>query len=407
MSTTKGIIEAAMAAQRTRERVVEQIRLATAFTESPAELAIRRAIETERIRDSAVFDTMRQIQEREREMRVLEAKWSELTTPMTGIVDHALDSIRSYRDAAERATALLRDYNGEALLHLHSDSIRAQLLVDHAGPALDSDLLLGVKAQDFSIMQDFNRRASESRMISGAFAGAADMRRLAEATGDLARASHLVGRIDDLTSSYADIASSRAAFETLPKWMREAPPITAYTGMRLVGVVTGVPSTTLVEDADEVVEACIDQSRGLIEDRLAAVGPGFADAYRGACRAVERRDSDWMRHAGVSMREVLDHLLAWLASDVALDCWCPAPTADEYGKDGWTRRAQLRYILRDARREGTERLVDEAINLILALFYPQNAAVHELVPPHCPEGMQFLLSQFQGHVATILDAAGF
>lgn len=161
-------------------------------------------------------------------------------------------------------------------------------------------------------------------------------------------------------------------------------------------------------------ETQVAHSSVLVRERCTFASDHVADSESNAAEC--RRDAD--RFAVIILgevsaartvrsRELLDHLLAALAPDDVLVAWCPQPTDKECVNGKWARRVQLSYIFRNARAGGTERLVDNIVEFVLSLFYPQNSAVHMLVAPHPPEGMQLILIEFQGQVAAILHAAGY
>lgn len=408
MSAAKDLIEAAMAAQRQHDQIREQLRLVESLRASPTTLEVQRLLDRSYADNAVWYRSMREAAEWQRSMRAVDARWAALNPQPAGLVGAAFQASRFYRDAAERAKALLGPDARDLMLQMKMDSVpnRNDVLAHYAA-TFGPNSILDVKAQEISALQEINRQAAEYRVISGALAAAANMRRLAEERGHLSPVASLVGHIDDLTASYAIVASVPARFRALPAWLQEAPPVAAYTGMRLVNLAAGISPAALAEDADDVVDERIAFRGDELGARLDRVGPGLSEAYRGARQAVEDRGADWVRHAGISMRELLDHLLRILAPNDALTQWCLQPTDGEFAQGKWTRRVQLRYIFRDVRTSGSERLIDNITEFVLALFYSKNSAVHTLIAPLAPEGMQLLFIEFQGQLAAILHAAGY
>ena len=95
-------------------------------------------------------------------------------------------------------------------------------------------------------------------------------------------------------------------------------------------------------------ESLQEQSRevlGKLEGLLAEVNPALLRSWRGVEEALEQRHSDHERHAAVSMREILTHVLHECAPDDEIRRW--SRDASFYAKGKPTRRARFRYICRD------------------------------------------------------------
>jgi hypothetical protein len=143
-----------------------------------------------------------------------------------------------------------------------------------------------------------------------------------------------------------------------------------------------------------------------LESRLVLVHEQLVVPFRGAIQSLESRNPDRVRHVGASLRTLGDELLVLLAPDKHLDTFFPNP-ADHKTDGAYTRRARLRFVFRELNRGGYATLADQDIDLMLATFFPENAAVHELVPTLTDVELNVLVRRVEGCVSVVLAAAGY
>lgn len=189
-------------------------------------------------------------------------------------------------------------------------------------------------------------------------------------------------------------------------WLTYAPTIEPYVATRLLGVVQGA-GWEIIEDAkDPEAEGLLDEHGSEVEARLAVVSPALIEPYRGALAALQARNPDWCRHASVSVRELMDHLLELLAPDEQLRSHFGSEAAAHIENGKFKRKAQLHFIFRHVAVGAYERMAEIDIELIAATFYPANSGVHTLVPALTEPQMKVFLARVRGCLLTLLAAAG-
>jgi hypothetical protein len=213
-----------------------------------------------------------------------------------------------------------------------------------------------------------------------------------------------VSGLDRVAKSFAIFSAAPEAIAQSPAWLLGTPPLLTYTGLRAASAIVGLDSELIEAETDAASEEELSELRDALAGRLLAVHSSLAEAYQGALAAMDRKGPDWVRHVSVSLRQLLTSLIDTLAPTAEMNFW-KIRTAEDTAEGGWSRRAKLRFIFREGRTTGTERMVDNIIDSTLMLIYPTSDGVHALVPPHNEAGMEYIVSHMQGVIATVLTAA--
>lgn len=192
----------------------------------------------------------------------------------------------------------------------------------------------------------------------------------------------------------------------LPRWLLQAPTLEPYLATRALGIVEQAPMELLDSERDAEAESILETLGDGLEGRLATVGAEFVGPYVGALQALQTRQADWPRHVSVSVRELMDKLLARLAPDGQLRNHFPQLTREQWNKGAFTHRARLQFIFRKVAIDEFTRMAEVDIDVTLATFFPANAGVHTLVAPLNEAQMMVLWRRIQGCISTVLQAAG-
>ncbi|MCK5305743.1 MAG: hypothetical protein KAJ66_01270 [Candidatus Omnitrophica bacterium] len=185
----------------------------------------------------------------------------------------------------------------------------------------------------------------------------------------------------------------------------QAPTIEPYAAISAVAVLGGLDEDALdrfcVKSTDNFLDALGDG----LETRLQAVNPQLASVYREGMVAVKSGHEGWIRHAGVSFRTLLDHLLRYLAPDKKLNSYFENPK-DNMIDGEFSRNSKLRYIFREIACGSYSKMAEQDIKLAEATFFPSNEIVHKLSSPLSEQQMRVFCRRVQGCVSVILEVAG-
>ena len=143
-----------------------------------------------------------------------------------------------------------------------------------------------------------------------------------------------------------------------------------------------------------------------LEGRLTLVHADLVVPFLGAVDALKSRNPDRARHVGASLRSLGEHLLERLAPDAVLNGFFPSPA--EHKENGkFTRRARLQFVFREVNGGGYAMMAEQDMDLMLATFFPENAAVHRLVPTLDDRELNVLVRRVEGCISVVLAAAGY
>ncbi|MDP8212113.1 MAG: hypothetical protein P9X22_02325 [Candidatus Zapsychrus exili] len=186
----------------------------------------------------------------------------------------------------------------------------------------------------------------------------------------------------------------------------KAPTIEPYAAISAAAVLHRLDECALDQLSVKSTDSFLDTLGDEVETRLQAVNPKLADVYREGITAIRSGHDGWIRHAGVSFRTLLDHLLRYLAPDENLKSFLENPEDDI--KDGeFTRNSRLRYIFREVALGSYSKMAEQDIKLTEATFFPSNEIVHKLSAPLSEHQMRVFCRRVQGCVSVVLEVAGY
>lgn len=217
----------------------------------------------------------------------------------------------------------------------------------------------------------------------------------------------------DLRGSFIDFSQSfNALSESLPQSsqfvLSHKPEITRLPAVEyLYG--SNLFETILVEEPRDIPEErekyqaeLITETEDVLYVQLRSVDSKLVRLWEGARLAVDSDNPDKARHATVSMRELLTHIIHTLAPDEEIRQWTSDPAM--YDKEKPTRRARLLYICRhvnyDPFTKFVNRDVDSMIEVIALL-----QRLHQLEGPFDERQLKALRARVEGLLRFLLEIA--
>lgn len=261
------------------------------------------------------------------------------------------------------------------------------------------------------------------RDISPALGTSFDVARLFASTQDAARVMQdAERRWKDVVSpslsamtAWKDLAAlSTAASETWEAFARlperlalmtprlaQAPGIEVYLATRASSLVIERPEAFIGEVSGDL-ESEVTIIADSFDFRLRAFDPQLLAMYRGGVERMERAGTDWARHALISFRELVMHLLHILAPDADMAGWAQP---HHYDKGKLTRHARLEFIFRDVDEGDFADFMKMDYKTAIKLFDLLNK-VHKKEVELTEPQFRVLRNRIQGFVNTLLEAAG-
>lgn len=181
-----------------------------------------------------------------------------------------------------------------------------------------------------------------------------------------------------------------------------APGLELYAATRLSASVS-LADISVIEDDDEVEEQLTTVINSF-EARLGGLSRELVVMYRGGSEAIERGGTDWQRHALVSFRELVTHVLHLLSPDKEL---LRVVSPDDMHNGKPTRRARLRFIFRDQAGPEIAKFFEADLKAALELFDLLNNGTHRLDGNARKEQAHYLRGRVAGLVSSMLAAQGY
>ena len=141
------------------------------------------------------------------------------------------------------------------------------------------------------------------------------------------------------------------------------------------------------------------------------IGTGFPNLYLGAREALNGDNVDKARHALISLREMLNHLLRELAPDSHVKLWFleTAKGGQLTDKEILTRKNRIEYIYRRFNSKPLTKLVNHDTRAVVELFEILNR-VHELEPTFTDDQLRAVFLRIESwleHIKKIRKAGIF
>jgi hypothetical protein len=135
----------------------------------------------------------------------------------------------------------------------------------------------------------------------------------------------------------------------------------------------GLPAADVDNDGPEG-ESYIIFERNALHEKLSSRYPALEKMRAGAWKAIQSDNPDRIRQAMASARELVKHLLSYIAPEDEVRAWS---TGMPYARDGKpTREARLRYALRGISNGNFVDFINAELSTYSKLMYLLNACVH-------------------------------
>jgi hypothetical protein len=218
------------------------------------------------------------------------------------------------------------------------------------------------------------------RFIEGTLPGV-EWRHLSETFGSL---TGLQSTTQTLIDAYHDLYSPPdRALSGLNSLVESFPPVEVFNHTNLLwglgrrvdaGPAQARPKRQVPEPLREEVS---EEARATLLSLLEARWPQLLPLWRGARQALDSKNPDRVRHYIISYREILTHLIHFLAPDEQVLSWVGGKP--DYLHDGRpTRRARLLYLSRNIERRNFGPFVVKDVGAAVAVFRLFNEGTHAL-----------------------------
>lgn len=202
--------------------------------------------------------------------------------------------------------------------------------------------------------------------------------------------------------SYSDlsesIGSESGSVESLSTAAFQLAP---YELDRAIEVIASIGGIEEIEGSDSdaagIWESEIEQS---LEKLLLRCHPDLVSLWRGAREAYSYKNTDYVRHVSVSLRELLTQVLHRLAPDHSVREWTDNPA--HFHDDGPTRRARLLYLSRGFHHAPLDKFVRADVEAALAVLNVIQATTHQPLSPVTDQQLRVLILRMEGLVRYLL-----
>jgi hypothetical protein len=206
-----------------------------------------------------------------------------------------------------------------------------------------------------------------------------------------------------LRSAWDAISGDSAFLSATPIGILRSPAIEVYTAVHAAAAVS--LRSNEQPELDDEIEGILDNDVDQFESRLAALNQALVEPYRGGISAIQGGGPDWQRHAMVSFRELMTHVLHLLAPDVEVN---RTAKPEEIVNNRPTRRARLSYIFAIGVPSGQfAEFYQMDLTAAMKLFDLLNGGTHQLGNSATDEQLHYLRGRIVGLVSSMLTARGY
>ncbi len=164
----------------------------------------------------------------------------------------------------------------------------------------------------------------------------ADLRGLRDASSLLAEEYRILIR------SFED---NRLLIASLPPIVSSGPSVELLTSAKLLGSLSRVDYEDMVETCDSPEEQeLLAEIEASVDELLAELNADLQTMWLGAKQAFRSNNPDRVRHVVVSLRELVGHVLRFIAPDEQVKSWTTKP--EHFHEGSPTRAARVLYVCR-------------------------------------------------------------
>jgi hypothetical protein len=287
-------------------------------------------------------------------------------------------------------------------------------------PTLDTYRVAQPWLSQTSGIQEVLRSASGlNTVVAKHFREVAEINRIAEQTiasipwDNLNLTSRILTDIGmDLRANFVDFSRT---YNALAKSLEGStlfvlsnnPQITRLPAIEYLNSATFIEAA-IVEEPRQVAEERVEYQTSLVVEaeealylQLRSVDVNLVRLWEGAGSAIESDNPDRVRHAAVSMRELLTHVLHLLAPDDEIRLWNSDSALYDRGKP--TRRARLLYICRHINHDPFLKFVETDVDSMIEFISLFQRGTHQLVLPFNEVQLRALKAKMEGVLRFLLE----
>ena len=179
-------------------------------------------------------------------------------------------------------------------------------------------------------------------------------------------------------NGYSNLVES---FSTNPKSFTELEPsISRIAPITVYNTSNFLESISILEEFDEekfkVVEEIEYENEFSLSSHLPLLDKGLNNMWKGAVEALKSSNSDKNRHFIISIRELFTHVFHILAPNDDIKMWSTSEANYVDGKP--TRKARLKYIMRDVSNKPIEKFFEKDYEATLAFIDILQQGTHSI-----------------------------
>jgi Predicted pPIWI-associating nuclease len=185
-----------------------------------------------------------------------------------------------------------------------------------------------------------------------------------------------LSRVDQSFEHLYKSVQTPDALASLPRILVDLPPQELFVHARVLEAISVPPAHDAAESIEERTANPVGElPEGDLNHYLSELGAGLEDMWGGAEAALDSRNPDRVRHALVSLRELLTRVLHALSPDAAIKSWSTSDSDFVRGRP--TRRTRLLFVARHADSGPLSRFLRADVASATELFEVLNRGVHE------------------------------
>lgn len=333
----------------------------------------------------------------------------------TSFIKAALPDMRDFQQAMGAQVLQIAEESRNALARMVEEVRTAQFF------AIDTkDIAQGWLSQP-SLHEALQPAVRLDEAVSRHFAEVAGISKIAEQTlaripwGDISLAARVPFDIGvDLRANFVDFSQSynvlsESLRDSAQQFLAYEPRITRLPAIEFLNEAT-LFGSVIVENPKRINEIRPEyrvelqtETEDALYIQLRALDANLIPLWEGTRHSIESDNPDKVRHATISMRELLTHVLHRLAPDESVRQWSNDPAF--YVESRPTRKARLLYICRQVNNGPFSEFVSKDVGATIAFIDLFQRGTHQLVIPYTEAQVKALRVRMEGVLRFLLEIA--
>jgi len=204
----------------------------------------------------------------------------------------------------------------------------------------------------------------------------------------------LGNQLAQLFSKYSELSSSFGGdikrLTMFPPVVSVYPPFEIFNAVKLASSITVSEKPEPISLQEESLQKEIQEQLSIdVEEDLSLLNSELSNLWIGARQALKSGNQDRKRHVTVSLRELINHILHYLAPDEKIIKWTQEATHFHNGKP--TRKARILFICRKINEGNFIEFVESDIRATLKFIELFQEGTHRIDIPFTDEQLKALL----------------